>query len=116
MPDTSRRQFLRLAILGLGAAAFGGILQACKSVTTPSMGPTSALPDATATAAATAAATLPESTPVPSTTLIASATPAASAGYPDLAVVRAGEPEALGAPRDRGSGRHGAVRAARARP
>jgi uncharacterized protein (DUF362 family) len=86
-----------LAVLGLGAAAFGGILQACKSVTTSSSAPTSATPATSApgTATAAASATLPEPTPLPSTTLIASPTAAASAGYPDLVVVRKGEPEAL---------------------
>ena len=104
MPELSRRDFLRLSALGLGAVAVGGVLEACKSVTTPLVSPASSAPD-TAEPAATATATepattstataLPSTTPLPSTTLIASPTPAPSAGYPDLVVARAGEPDAL---------------------
>jgi uncharacterized protein (DUF362 family) len=93
MPELSRREFLRLAALGLGAVALGGILEACKSVTSLG-GPSASAPPTTA-ASATAAATLPASTPVPSSTPQPSPTPAASVGYPDLVVARNGEPEAL---------------------
>ncbi len=102
MPDISRRDFLRLAALVLGYAALAGIVEACKSVTTPRP-PTSGPPDTSppATAPGTEPAPTPPSssmTPasaLPASALPASPTPAASAGYPDLVVARHGEPEAL---------------------
>ncbi len=93
MPQLSRRDFLRLAALGLGAATIGGVLEACKSVTTPLARPTSSRPGTAAPA--TAAAPPPTPASLPPATLIASPTAAASAGYPDLVVVRKGEPDAL---------------------
>jgi uncharacterized protein (DUF362 family) len=98
MPELSRRGFLRLAALGLGAALLGGILEACKARSTPAMpvpaSPSASPPRATF-APATAAGTQPSSTPVPSATPQASPTPAASAGHPDLVVARNGDPEIL---------------------
>ena len=93
MTELSRRDFLRLAALGLGAVAVGGILEACKSQTLPGVTPTGEVPATSATPAE--AETLPASTPLPSPTPLASPTPAASVGFPDLVVARGGEPEAL---------------------
>jgi uncharacterized protein (DUF362 family) len=93
--DVSRREFLRLAALGLLALAFGGILEACKGrteVATPTLAPSPSLTP-------TASPTPPATTPSPLVTPLASAnvTPSAAASdaYPDLVVTRQGEPEVL---------------------
>jgi uncharacterized protein (DUF362 family) len=86
-PELSRRDLLRLAALGLGAAALGGILEACNRAipgATPTRGP---LPPSSVPA--TAAGTQSASTPLPSST------PAASVVLPDLVVARNGEPDVL---------------------
>jgi uncharacterized protein (DUF362 family) len=84
--ELSRRDFLRLAALGLGAVALDGILGACgQSVP----GATSTLGPSATSAPATEAGTGPASTSLPSST------PAASAGLPDLVIARNGEPDAL---------------------
>jgi uncharacterized protein (DUF362 family) len=85
MPELSRRDFLRLAALGLGAVALDGILGACKSPSITGILPTPALPSASApdTAPATPPATQPPTAPVGST------------AFPDLVVVRNGQPEPL---------------------
>jgi uncharacterized protein (DUF362 family) len=94
MTELSRRDFLRMAVLGLAAVVAGGILEACKArstpipVSTPSRSPDASVP-------ATEAATLPASTVLPVATPVPSATPAESAGFPDLVVARNGEPEML---------------------
>jgi uncharacterized protein (DUF362 family) len=80
--------------MGLGAAALGGILEACKARSIPAVVPTSAAPT-TSAAPATAARTQAASTLMPSSTPPASSTPAASAGHPDLVVARNGDPETL---------------------
>ncbi len=99
MPELSRRDFLRLAVLGLGAAVLGGILEACKAQFSPAVVPTPAPPatSPSATAAGTQPSATPvlSATPVPSSTLPASSSPAASAGYPDVVVARNGDPEPL---------------------
>jgi uncharacterized protein (DUF362 family) len=87
VPELSRRDFLRLAALGLGAVALDAILAACNRAI-PGATPTrSPLPPASVPA--TAAGTLPASTPLPSST------PAATAAAPDLVVARNGEPDTL---------------------
>jgi uncharacterized protein (DUF362 family) len=86
MPELSRRDFLRLAALGLGAVALDGILGGCRSPSMTGRVPTPSLP--TIPAPAGASGTPPASTP------LASPTPAATA-FPDLVVARAGDPEAL---------------------
>jgi uncharacterized protein (DUF362 family) len=90
--DISRRELLKLAALGLGAAALSPILAACKSLT-PGAEPTSARP--TISTAATAAGTQPSPSDLPSPTQMASSTPLASGVRPDLVVARNGEPDAL---------------------
>jgi uncharacterized protein (DUF362 family) len=69
----SRRELLRLAALGLGAVALGGVLGGCKSQSRPA----TALPPPTGAASPT---------PTPSSTL---------SPYPDVVVARTGEPEPL---------------------
>jgi uncharacterized protein (DUF362 family) len=90
----SRRDFLRMAALAVGAVVAGGILEACKSLSTlgpvssPSRLPAASLPP-------TAAETLPASSILPVSTLLPSSTPSASAVIPDLVVARNGDPEVL---------------------
>jgi uncharacterized protein (DUF362 family) len=89
VPELSRRDLLKMAAVGLGAVAVDGIVAACKSVTAPL---TSGLPAASPSPTAT---WTPDPSPSASATPSASPTSSASAGYPDLVVVRNGEPEAL---------------------
>ncbi len=84
MPELSRREFLRLTALGLGAVAAGGIVEACKSA-----GGGAALSSLAATATAGATGTK-AATAAPAT--LAQLAPG---GIPDLAVAKGGEPEAL---------------------
>jgi uncharacterized protein (DUF362 family) len=78
---------LRLAALGLGAAALAPILQACKAVS-------SDVPSASAGSTAGAGAQT-SSASQPSSAQLASRTPLPSGVRPDLAVARNGEPEKL---------------------
>jgi uncharacterized protein (DUF362 family) len=85
--ELSRRDFLRLAALGLGAVAVNAILAACNRAIPGGTPTRSPLPPASVPA--TAAGTQPASTSLPSST------PAASVALPDLVVARNGEPDVL---------------------
>ena len=89
-PELTRRDFLRLAALGLGAVALDGILSACgqsgPGITAAPVSPTPGSP--AASASASAAGSL-------SATAAPSSTPAASAALPDMVIARNGEPDAL---------------------
>ncbi len=105
-PTVSRREVLRLAALGLGAVALDGVLGACKARTIPPTRTASDVPDS---AASPTEMPTPELTPTATPSIVPSAsvsapasasasaapTASASAGYPDLVVVRKGEPEPL---------------------
>ena len=91
MSDISRRELLRLAALGLGAAALAPVLAACKSLT-PAAEPTSARPTSPAS---TEAGTQAPPTDLPSPTQLASSAPVSPGTRPDLVVARNGDPEQL---------------------
>ena len=105
MAELSRRDFLRLAALGLGAVAArrhprrpaarrpGACSPPSRRRPLRARLPRPARPSSTAT---------PSSTPQPPH----------RPSCPDLVVARDGEPDVAGAARDRGPGRHGALRAA----
>ncbi len=85
-PRLSRRTFLRLAAVGAGAVALGGVLEACKGAYVPSAIPTTGQTPTPASLASTppgTAATSPKSPTVN------------ASGFPDLVVASDGEPEAL---------------------
>jgi uncharacterized protein (DUF362 family) len=90
--ELSRRDFLRLAALGLGAVALDGILGACgqsiPGVTSTPASPSPGSPGGSPSATAGASEALPVS-PLPSSS------PAASGALPDLVIARNGEPDAL---------------------
>ena len=105
MRELSRREFLRLTVLGMVAASLGGLLEACKArstfgvpltpappTTSPSPSAAGAQPSSTHSPLSTHA---PSSTPRPSATHVASSTPAPSVGHPDLVVARNGDPDKL---------------------
>jgi uncharacterized protein (DUF362 family) len=89
--EISRRELLKLAALGLGAAALGPVLAACKSLT-PGAEPTSA---PSAASAASAVETQASPTSEPSPTQLASSTPVSSGIRPDLVVARNGDPDVM---------------------
>ena len=93
MSKISRRDFLRVAAIGAGAAALNKFLAACSpGAASPTSQPARLLPTATRAVStyapvATVAAGPIQATSSPATTSIP--------GVPDLVVVRGGEPEAL---------------------
>jgi uncharacterized protein (DUF362 family) len=102
MKDISRREFLRMACLGVGALVAGAILEACSRalpLVSPGASKVPDLPDASASPAASGSPST-VATPAPSTSVVAatplpSSAPGASGAFPDLVVVRKGEPEML---------------------
>jgi len=98
MTEFTRRDFLRLAALGMGSLALNRYLAACNPQSTPGALPTPKLPPATA---------IPPTAGVPSTSETAASSPASatqtsppassptSSGAPDLVVARNGDPETL---------------------
>jgi len=92
MSKISRRDFLRLAALGLGGVALNRYLAACVSQPTPEAQPTRALPVATARQAPTLASA--QATPASPTYEPATAA-GTSSSNPDLVVARNGDPETL---------------------
>jgi uncharacterized protein (DUF362 family) len=92
-PEFSRREFLRLGVLGFLALALGGLLEACKGRTALAT-PTTAPPPSPTPVSTQAATPPPTAASIPPATMPALATPAPG-DYPDLVVARKGEPEAL---------------------
>ncbi len=94
MNRLSRREFLRMAMTGLGAAAFGRYLSACSPPPASPGAPTGALLPTSTILSPTRPASTSTDLPPTQTNNTPSST-ASSAGQPDLVVVRNGEPEAL---------------------
>jgi uncharacterized protein (DUF362 family) len=94
MSKISRREFLRLAALGLGSVALSRFLAACGPQSTPEALPTRSLPTITPIPASTEVST---ATSTLASTLAPQATEtmATSTMVPDLVVARNGDPEIM---------------------
>jgi uncharacterized protein (DUF362 family) len=98
MTEFTRRDFLRLAALGMGSLAMNRYLAACNPQSIPGQLPTPTLPPATAippTAGVPSASETAASSPGSATQTSPPASSPTVAGAPDLVVARNGDPETL---------------------
>jgi uncharacterized protein (DUF362 family) len=97
MSKFTRRDFLRLSVLGMGSVVLNRFLSACNPQSTPGAIPTPPVPAATSIPPATQAASAPPASQGSSSSPTATSSPTstASVGVPDLVVARNGDPETL---------------------